>query len=123
MTRWCAQLLVRELLQEPECQRVLVVGAGVSGVTLPWPWRCQARGAGPRDQRRPTRLQGACDWRYVGPFMYEWPSHFFDDQTTRHQAPAGRRHREHASMAQTAGGSLRWIRCRPQTSPPTWVPG
>lgn len=76
-----AQLLVRELLQEPECQRVLVVGAGVSGVTA-----AVALAAAKREvlvvetNAAPLSLQGACDWRYVGPFMYEWPSHFFDDQ-------------------------------------------
>ena len=77
-----AQLLARELLQEPECQRVLVVGAGISGITA-----AVALAAAKREvlvlevNDAPLSLQSACDWRYVGPFMYEWPSSFFDDQT------------------------------------------
>ncbi|MEO3693239.1 FAD-dependent monooxygenase [Roseateles paludis] len=77
-----AQLLVRELLQEPECRRVLIVGAGVAGV---------AAGAALADtgcetllverNAKPLSLQRACTWRYVGPFMYEWPSSFFGDQS------------------------------------------
>lgn len=77
-----AQLLVRGLCSDPKFQRLLVVGAGVAGVAA----GMAARAANKEvlvveTHSEPLALQARCRWRYVGPFMYEWPSCFFDDQS------------------------------------------
>ncbi|WP_250537651.1 MULTISPECIES: FAD-dependent oxidoreductase [unclassified Caballeronia] len=70
-----AQLLIRDLREnDPTCNRVLIVGGGVGGVSA-------ATMACELDmdvvlvdsQNKPFSLQAGVTSRFVGPFMYEWP--------------------------------------------------
>ncbi|MEW6347288.1 MAG: FAD-binding protein [Pseudomonadota bacterium] len=78
-----AQILVRDLCAaDPNLQRILVVGAGVAGISA-------AMAAGHAGKtvvvvdtnEEPLSLQAGVLSRYVGPFMYEWPSILHADQS------------------------------------------
>ncbi|MBB5503250.1 hypothetical protein [Paraburkholderia sp. MM5384-R2] len=78
-----AQLLMRDLREnDPACNRVLIVGGGVGGVSA-------ATMACELDmdvvlvdsQKKPFSLQGGVTSRFVGPFMYEWPELGHDCQS------------------------------------------
>lgn len=77
-----AQLLARDLRAfDEDARRVLVVGAGVAGTAF----AMAAAAAGfnvvlLEAEGSALKLQSAVTTRYVGPFMYEWPSAFHDDQ-------------------------------------------
>lgn len=77
-----AQLLIRDLCSAHDGFRnLLVVGAGVAGVSAAL--AAAARGKRVRlvdAEAVPFALQRGIGNRYVGPFMYEWPSGFHDDQ-------------------------------------------
>lgn len=71
-----AQLLIRDLHRsQPDCKKILVVGAGLAGV-------CAAAYAASlgldvvvlESGSQPFSLQRKVTKRMVGPFMYEWPS-------------------------------------------------
>jgi len=71
-----AQLLITDLCHsDPGCERILIVGAGIAGVTA---GACAA--ALGREvvvleaESLPFALQQKVTQRKVGPFMYEWPS-------------------------------------------------
>lgn len=76
------QLLVRDLRRaDANFNNLLVVGAGVGGAAA----AAAAAHAGLNvllvdHKDRPFSLQHRTDTRYVAPFMYEWPSHFSNDQ-------------------------------------------
>ena len=80
-----ARLLVRDLaalVESEKCQRLLIIGAGISGISA----AAAANQAGIEvlvvdTQDAPMALQASVDTRYVGPFMYEWPSTFYNKQT------------------------------------------
>lgn len=71
-----AQLLVRDLKRsDPECRRVLIVGAGLAGVTA----AVHASALGieavvVESKAQAFHLQADVTTRVVGPFMYEWPN-------------------------------------------------
>lgn len=71
-----AQLLVRDLkMKDPECKSLLIIGAGVAGVTA----ACYANELGIEavvleSADEPFSLQAGVCKRMVGPFMYEWPN-------------------------------------------------
>lgn len=71
-----AQLLVRDLQKvDPNCKRMLVVGAGVAGASA----AVYANSIGIETvvletKSQPFDLQAMVSTRMVGPFMYEWPS-------------------------------------------------
>lgn len=71
-----AQLLIRDLKhKEPTCSRLLIVGAGVAGLTA----AATASHLGIRAlvierEDAPLSRQAGVHRRLVGPFMYEWPS-------------------------------------------------
>jgi hypothetical protein len=71
-----AQLLITDLYRaDPNCKRVLIVGAGIAGVTA----AACASGLGLEvvvleSNSKPFALQRGVTQRKVGPFMYEWPS-------------------------------------------------
>lgn len=71
-----AQLLVRDLkLKDPQCRRLLIIGAGVAGITA----ACCANELGIEavvleSADEPFSLQAGVTKRMVGPFMYEWPN-------------------------------------------------
>ena len=79
-----AQQLVRDLRRaDPAANRVLVIGMGVAGMTAAlsaceagFAQVCALDAAG-----QPFALFKGVHSRYVGPFMYEWPSSFHADQT------------------------------------------
>ena len=77
-----AQLLARDLKRfDADAHRVLVVGAGVAGAAF----AIEAAQAGlevavVESDAMPLRLQSGVTTRFVGPFLYEWPSVFHDDQ-------------------------------------------
>lgn len=83
-----AQLLLKDLkATDPNCARVLVVGAGLAGVSA----ACAASDLGIQavlvePQDAPFSLQASVSTRFVGPFMYEWPCDGFDQQN--YPAPA-----------------------------------
>lgn len=71
-----AQLLVRDLkMKDSNCKRLLIIGAGVAGVTA----ACYANELGIEvvvleSAEEPFSLQAGVNKRMVGPFMYEWPN-------------------------------------------------
>lgn len=78
-----AQLLIRDLCEaDLGVKKILVVGAGIAGVTA-------AIAAAHAEievrvvdtQAEAFSLQRAVQSRFVGPFMYEWPSSFFNNQS------------------------------------------
>ncbi|MDM0076910.1 FAD-dependent oxidoreductase [Variovorax sp. J2P1-59] len=77
-----AQLLARDLKRfDSDAVRVLVVGAGVAGAAF----AIEAAQAGlevavVEADANPLHLQSGVTTRFVGPFLYEWPSVFHDDQ-------------------------------------------
>ena len=77
-----AQLLARDLRSfDHDARRVLVVGAGIAGTAF----AIEAVAAHfeivlLEAEASALKLQSAVTTRYVGPFMYEWPSAFHDDQ-------------------------------------------
>ena len=77
------RLLARDLRAADRiCKEVLVVGAGVAGVSF----AVAAASLGVKvvvvdANHQPFALQHAKSSRWVGPFMYEWPAGFFDDQS------------------------------------------
>lgn len=78
-----AQMLVRDLCEaDPLAQRILVVGAGIAGVTAALEAAAQGRTVVVADTAKEAfSLQRGAPQRFVGPFMYEWPASFFDDQS------------------------------------------
>lgn len=86
-----ARLMIRDLgAADPKAGRILVVGAGVAGVAAAV---AAARAGFIVDVvdcgNAPFGLQKKATHRYVGPFMYEWPSHFHDDQSYPPDAALG----------------------------------
>lgn len=86
-----AQMLVRDLKQaEPGLDRLLIVGAGVAGMAA----ALTARELKITEvlvldiKPEPFSLLRDVTARHVGPFMYEWPSPFFNDQSYPHHTPA-----------------------------------
>lgn len=77
-----AQLLARDLKRfDDDAKRVLVVGAGIAGIAF----AIEAAQAGlevaiVEADPKPLHLQSGVTTRFVGPFLYEWPSVFHDDQ-------------------------------------------
>lgn len=71
-----AQLLVRDLAaNDPHCQRLLIVGAGIAGVAAAVAASHLGKSVLLVETRDiPFHLQAQVSTRYVGPFMYEWPS-------------------------------------------------
>lgn len=71
-----AQLLIRDLkINDPQCNRILIIGGGVAGVaaaTCASEMGIQAVLLETKD--KPFHLQSTVTNRMVGPFMYEWPS-------------------------------------------------
>lgn len=86
-----AQLLARDLKRfDADAVCVLVVGAGVAGAAF----AIEAAQAGlevtvVEAEANPLHLQSGVTTRFVGPFLYEWPSVFHDDQN---YPPAAGRH-------------------------------
>lgn len=85
-----AQILVRDLATlEPPGTRLLVIGAGFAGIAA-----AMAASARHWDVRvidahdAPLHLQSQVTSRFVGPFMYEWPAAFHDDQSFPPGPPA-----------------------------------
>jgi hypothetical protein len=78
-----AQLLIRDLRHhDSACKRVLIVGAGVAGVSAAV--ACSHHGIKAvvaEVKAVPFPLLRNVDSRYVGPFMYEWPSSSYNDQS------------------------------------------
>jgi len=79
-----AQLAVRDLKRgDPTLNSLLIVGAGVAGITA----ALAAARSGVQKvvvvetASEPFSLFRGVHRRHVGPFMYEWPSPFFDDQS------------------------------------------
>lgn len=78
-----SQFLIRDLCRAGgSFDRILVVGAGIAGVAA----AMAACHAGKKvmvvdTAGAPFSLQAAVHKRYVGPFMYEWPSVASDDQS------------------------------------------
>jgi hypothetical protein len=71
-----AQLLIRDLkTSDPQCRKILIVGAGVAGITAA---ACASQfgieAVVLETGDKPFQLQSAASNRRVGPFMYEWPS-------------------------------------------------
>lgn len=79
-----AQLVVRDLKRaDPGLQSLLIIGAGIAGIFA-------ALAAADLDistvvvvdvADQPFSLLRGVTQRHVGPFMYEWPSPFFNDQS------------------------------------------
>lgn len=78
-----AQMLVRDLCEaDPLAHRILVVGAGIAGVTAALEAAALGKAVVVVDTAKEAfSLQRNAPQRFVGPFMYEWPSSFFDDQS------------------------------------------
>ena len=78
-----AQILVRDLCNaDPLADRILVVGAGVAGVTAALEAAARGKLVVVVDTaKEPFSLQRNAPQRFVGPFMYEWPASFFDNQS------------------------------------------
>ncbi|KQW87184.1 hypothetical protein ASC94_27640 [Massilia sp. Root418] len=78
-----AQMLVRDLCEaDPRHLQILVVGAGIAGVTAALEASAQGQTVVVADtEKEAFSLQRGAPQRFVGPFMYEWPSSFFDDQS------------------------------------------
>lgn len=77
-----ARLLVRDLHKcgEP-CNRLLIVGAGLAGISAAMAAAELGMAATVVDTRpHPMWLQSKVTSRFVGPFMYEWPASFHDKQ-------------------------------------------
>lgn len=79
-----AQLFVDDLHAKAPAPklRLLVIGAGIAGVSAAL--RAKERGMEVvlvDAQGAPFSLQAHVTTRYVGPFMYEWPSHGWDAQS------------------------------------------
>ena len=78
-----AELLIRDLCNaDKNFDSVLVVGTGIAGITA----AMAAAAEGKRVvvvgvEAEPFGLQAKVNKRFVGPFMYEWPSVFSGDQT------------------------------------------
>lgn len=79
-----AQLIVRDLRRaDPGLKNLLIVGAGAAGMTA----ALSAAQSGIANvvvletKSEPFFLFKGVTERHVGPFMYEWPSVFFDDQS------------------------------------------
>lgn len=79
-----AQLVVRDLQRgDPSLKSLLIVGGGVAGVFA----ALAAADMGVSEvvvvdvADQPFSLLRGVTQRYVGPFMYEWPSPFYDDQS------------------------------------------
>jgi len=70
-----ARLLVRDLkLSKLKCDRILIVGAGIAGISAAAAAAAQGVEALVVDTNsEPMALQGSVTSRWVGPFMYEWP--------------------------------------------------
>lgn len=78
-----AQLLIRDLRKcDPSAQRILIVGAGIAGISA----AACAESLGMRavvveSKPIPLHLQNNVRTRMVGPFMYEWPSILSNSQS------------------------------------------
>lgn len=78
-----AQLLVQDLIAaDPDVKEIVIIGASVAGLSA----AIEAAGRGVRvvvleAANQPFSRFIGCFKRYVGPYMYEWPSHFFGDQS------------------------------------------
>lgn len=79
-----AQLAVRDLKRgDPELDSLLIVGAGVAGIAA----ALEAVARGVRNvvvveaAAQPFSLLRGVTERYIGPFMYEWPSSFSGNQS------------------------------------------
>lgn len=70
-----AQLLIRDLANfDPECKKILIVGAGVGGITAATTASHLGIEAIVVDTKsRPLDVQANVKTRFVGPFIYEWP--------------------------------------------------
>lgn len=117
-----AQLLARDLRSfDHDGRRVLVVGAGIAGTAF----AIEAVAAHfeivlLEAEASALKLQSAVTTRYVGPFMYEWPSAFHDDQSyppdpSRHlgDAPAHTPHwgeQQPVAASAMAGQYLDWLK-------------
>lgn len=117
-----AQLLARDLKRfDTDAERVLVVGAGIAGIAF----AIEAAQAGldvalVETDPKPLHLQSGVTTRFVGPFLYEWPSVFHDDQNYppdpgRHLGTAPRHtptwgDNQPLRAAQMAGQFLDWLR-------------
>lgn len=79
-----AQLLVRDLLHaDPELKELVIIGAGVAGMSAALT-ACElgiAKVVVLEASGEPFSLFKGLHTRHVGPFMYEWPSPFFNDQS------------------------------------------
>ena len=82
------QLLVEDLCKvDPDFQRLLVVGAGVAGVAAALAAASRGKAVWVVDAKdRPFALQFGVTERFVGPFMYEWPS---DSSSNQSYPPTG----------------------------------
>lgn len=79
-----AQLVVRDLKRgDTNLESILIVGSGVAGIFA----ALAAADSGVKDvvvvdvADQPFSLFRGVTKRYVGPFMYEWPSSFFNNQS------------------------------------------
>lgn len=86
------QMVVRDLKRgDDQLDSLLIVGAGVAGMSA----ALTAAEMGLKHvvvvevAKRPFSLLHGVTARYVGPFMYEWPSPFHDDQSFPTHARAG----------------------------------
>lgn len=85
-----ARLLVRDLhgCGEP-CIRLLIVGAGLAGISAAMAAAELGIEATVVDTKQhPMSLQSHVSSRFVGPFMYEWPASFHDKQDYPPRDPA-----------------------------------
>ena len=101
-------MLVRELLQEPECQRVLVM-SGRLRRRPPWPWRPQAGGAG-RGERRPrSACRAPATGAMSGPSCTSGQPFSLTTRPTPPSAPAGQRHLRARPNGPDRPQRVRWI--------------
>ena len=101
-----AQLLITDLHRSDKgCKRILIVGAGIAGVTAA---ACAAQLGLEvvviEAESQPFALQRGVKNRMVGPFMYEWPSLMSESQ---HYPPTN------ASLANGLTGTPKWSASQP----------
>jgi len=78
-----AQVLIRDICAaDPDLHHILIVGAGIGGITAAVAAAAMGKMVSLVDSgSAPLSLQRRTKNRYVGPFMYEWPSQMSGDQT------------------------------------------
>lgn len=79
-----ARMLVRDLVEGQQLEKddqVLIIGAGAAGIAAAMQLEAHGVKTVVVDKaNEPFSLFSAVTQRYLGPYMYEWPSVFYDDQ-------------------------------------------